>query len=84
MRRILRFLYFFGLGITLFGGTLALVVLATRVWHPGPGAAQLEVRIFGIYFIGGAWVAGQAWPTSSENSCRCRAADAGGQLVPYR
>ncbi len=54
MRRVLRFLYFLGLGVTLVGGTLALVVLATRLWHPGPGAPQLEVWVFGIYFIGGA------------------------------
>ena len=56
MRRAFRFLYFLGLGVTLLGGTLAFIVLATRLWHPGPEAARLEVWAFAIYFVGGALV----------------------------
>jgi len=52
MRRAFRFLYFLGLGVTLLGGTLGFIVLATRLWHPGPEAAQVEMWAFGVYFVG--------------------------------
>ena len=56
--RALRVLYLAGLTITLFAGTLGLVVLATRFWHPGAASGQLERLAFGVYFCGvglGGW-----------------------------
>jgi hypothetical protein len=56
--RVLRFFYLLALTITLFAGTLGLVVLATRVWHPGAASGQLERLAFGVYFCGvglGGW-----------------------------
>ena len=60
--------------ITLIVGTLAIIILATLAWHPGSDSTQLELLIFGVYFIGaglGNWaVLGYMYRKAVPIPCR--------------
>ncbi len=58
MRALLRFTYLVALGLILLVGTIAAVVLVTRIWSPAPDSSLLERLLFGAVFIAtglGSW-----------------------------
>ncbi len=55
MKRAAIVLYLAALGFSLLLAVLAWLVLAVRIWSPGPSPSTLENLLFGLYFVGGGF-----------------------------